>query len=113
MARRRPAHPAALSDLAPLLILSKILLLQIAYYGCAACVIIFITLILGREVKPDLLFNWRSLRADAAVGWMLALAWTLNSVIWYDSCLSPSDYELEKLTEIASFIYYLSLSALS
>ena len=81
--RRRPARPAAQSDLAPLLILSKILLLQVAYYGCAACVIVFITLILGQEVKLDLLLSWRSLRSDAAVGWMLALAWTLNSVIWY------------------------------
>lgn len=80
--RRRTARPATLSEFAPLLILSKIFLLQVAYYGCAACVIVFITLILGREVKLDLLFSWRTLRGDAAIGWMLALAWTLNSVIW-------------------------------
>ena len=80
--RRRPNRPAALAEFAPLRILSRIVILQLAYYGCAACIIIFVTLVAGRELRFDLILSWRTLRSDSAVGWTLALSWVLNSVIW-------------------------------
>ncbi|KAL6709541.1 hypothetical protein ACN47E_001476 [Coniothyrium glycines] len=79
--RRRPPRPGALADLSPTRILSQIVLLQLAYYGCAAVLIVFTALVAGKEVSVDLLFNWRSLRGDTTVGWTLGLVWVLNSLI--------------------------------
>jgi hypothetical protein len=81
--RRRPPRPGALADLAPLRILSKILLLQASYYICAAILIVFTVLVAGKDINLDLLLNWRTLRADTTVGWMLGLVWLLNSLIRY------------------------------
>lgn len=83
--RRRPARPGALADLAPTRILTQIVLLQLAYYACASVLILFTTLVMGREVKLDLLLSWRSLRGDITGGWTLGLVWMLNSLIWYAS----------------------------
>ena len=80
--RRRPPRPGALADLAPLRILTQIAILQVLYYVVAAVLILFTTLVAGKEVKLDLLLNWRSLRGDITVGWMLGLCWLLNSLIW-------------------------------
>ena len=79
--RSRPPRPGALADLSPTRILSQIVLLQLAYYGCAAILIIFTALVAGKEVTIDLLFSWRSLRGDTTVGWTLGLVWVLNSLI--------------------------------
>lgn len=86
--RRRPPRPGALADLSPVRILSQIILLQLAYYGCAAILIVFTALVAGKEVSIDLLFSWRSLRGDTTVGWTLGLVWVLNSVIGYAPCES-------------------------
>jgi hypothetical protein len=83
--RRRPHRPGALADLAPLRIFTQIIVLQAAYYVCAAILIIFTALVAGRPIKLDLVFSWRSLRGDITAGWTLGLAWMLNSLIWYAS----------------------------
>lgn len=80
--RRRPARPGALADLAPLRILTQIAVLQLLYYACAAALIIFTTLVAGQNVSLDLLFSWKTLRADITVGWTLALCWMMDSLIW-------------------------------
>ncbi|KAK8218185.1 integral membrane protein S linking to the trans Golgi network-domain-containing protein [Phyllosticta capitalensis] len=79
--RRRPPRPGALADVAPLRILTQILLLQLAYYVSAAILIIFTALVAGKDVSIDLLLSWRSVRGDVTVGWMLGLVWMLNSLI--------------------------------
>ncbi|OAL46056.1 hypothetical protein IQ07DRAFT_590829 [Pyrenochaeta sp. DS3sAY3a] len=78
--RRRPPRPGALADLSPSRLLGQIILLQLAYYGCAAILIIFTALVAGKEISTDLLFSWRSLRGDTTVGWTLGLVWVLNSL---------------------------------
>ncbi|KAF2121721.1 integral membrane protein S linking to the trans Golgi network-domain-containing protein [Lophiotrema nucula] len=79
--RRRPPRPGALADLSPTRILSQIIVLQLAYYACAAILIIFTALVAGREIDTDLLLSWRSLRGDTTVGWTLGLVWVLNSLV--------------------------------
>lgn len=79
--KRRPPRPGALSDLAPLRILRKILLLQASYYVSAIVLIVFTVLVAGNRISPDLLLNWRTLRGDTTVGWMLALVWLLNALV--------------------------------
>jgi hypothetical protein len=80
--RRRPPRPGALADLSPTRILSQIVILQIAYYACAAVLILFTALVFGSEINSDLLFSWHSLRGDTTVGWTLGLVWVLNSLTW-------------------------------
>ena len=79
--RRRPPRPGALADLSPTRILSQIILLQIAYYACAAVLIVFTAIVAGKEVSLDLLLNWQTLRGDTSIGWTYALVWLLNSLI--------------------------------
>jgi protein SYS1 len=81
--KRRPPRPGALAELAPLRILSQILLLQLAYYVSAIILLVFSALVAGQEVKIDLLLSWRTLRGDTTVGWMLALVWMLNAFATY------------------------------
>jgi hypothetical protein len=87
--KRRPPRPGALSDVAPLRILRKMLLLQAAYYAAAVILIVFSVLVAGRRPELDLLFGWRTVRADTTVGWMLALVWLLTSLARcvLESCL--------------------------
>ncbi|KAF2087224.1 hypothetical protein K490DRAFT_42589 [Saccharata proteae CBS 121410] len=79
--RKRPPRPGALADLAPLRIFTQILVLQIAYYTSAAVLILFTTLVAGKDVSFDLLFSWRPLRGDITVGWTYGLVWMLNSLV--------------------------------
>ncbi|OCL08428.1 hypothetical protein AOQ84DRAFT_340375 [Glonium stellatum] len=79
--RRRPPRPGALADLAPLRIFRQIVTLQVAYYACAAILILFTALVAGKEINLDLLLSWRSLRGDTTVGWTLGLVWMLNALI--------------------------------
>lgn len=81
--RRRPARPGALADLAPTKILSQIVVLQIVYYGIAAALILFSTLVAGSPVTIDLLLSWKTVRADITTGWLLALCWMMDSLLWY------------------------------
>jgi len=85
--RRRPPRPGALADLAPLKILTQILLLQLIYYISGTFLILFTALIAGRGFSLDLVFNWRSLRGDTTVGWMLGLVWVLNCCVGVISLL--------------------------
>jgi hypothetical protein len=89
--KRRPPRPGALSDLAPLPILKKIVLLQVAYYVSAVILIVFSLLVAGKPVNADLLLSWRSLRSDSTVGWTLGLVWLLNSLVRFvKSITSPN-----------------------
>lgn len=83
--RRRPARPGALADLAPKRILAQIVVLQLLYYAVAAALILFTTLVAGRDVTADLLLSWRTVRSDVTTGWMLGLCWMMDSLIWYVS----------------------------
>lgn len=81
MARRRPARPGALTDLPPLKIVKKIVLLQLAYYVCATVLILFTAMVAGTTFTPDLILSWRGLRGDTTVGWLFGFVWLLNSSI--------------------------------
>ncbi|KAJ5492992.1 hypothetical protein N7539_001738 [Penicillium diatomitis] len=79
-ARRRPPAGSR-SDLPPLKIIRKILLLQAAYYVCAFVLILFTTIIYGTPFSLNLVLGWDYLRGDTTIGWMLGLVWILNGVI--------------------------------
>jgi protein SYS1 len=81
-ARRRPPRSGALTDLPPLKIVRKIVLLQLAFYGCATVLILFTTLVLGTAFSPNLILGWDHVRGDTTVGWMLGLVWLSNSFFW-------------------------------
>ena len=81
----RPRRPGALTDLQPLRIFTQIVLLQVAYYVCAAVLIVFTALVAGKDLSLDLLLSWHSLRGDTTVGWMLGLVWMLNSLFRFVS----------------------------
>ena len=82
-ARRRPPRPGALTELPPLKIVRKILLLQALYYVCITALVLFTTLVAGTVFSIDLIFGWDSFRGDTTVGWMLSLVWILNSFLWF------------------------------
>ncbi|KAL2014081.1 hypothetical protein VTN00DRAFT_1606 [Thermoascus crustaceus] len=91
--RRRPPRPGALSDLSPLKIMKKIVLLQLAYYASATVLILFATLAAGMPFDMDLIFGWDSIRGDTTIGYILALVWLLNgfvSVIYHLLLISRS-----------------------
>ncbi|KAJ6138597.1 hypothetical protein N7471_005083 [Penicillium samsonianum] len=79
-ARRRPPAGSR-TELPPLKIVRKILLLQLAYYACATVLILFTTVVYGAPFSLDLVFGWDSLRGDTTIGWMLGLVWMLNCFI--------------------------------
>lgn len=80
--RRLPA--GSRTDLPPLKIIRKIVLLQVAYYVCATVLILFTTVVYGAPFSLDLVFGWDQLRGDTTVGWMLGLVWMLNCFIRYE-----------------------------
>ncbi|KAJ5692980.1 hypothetical protein N7462_002403 [Penicillium macrosclerotiorum] len=77
--RRLPA--GSRTDLPPLKIIRKIVLLQAAYYVCATVLILFTTVVYGTPFSLNLVFGWDYLRGDTTVGWMLGLVWMLNCFI--------------------------------
>ncbi|OJJ60996.1 hypothetical protein ASPSYDRAFT_42834 [Aspergillus sydowii CBS 593.65] len=79
--RRRPPPAGARTDLPPLKIIRKILVLQLAYYVTATALILFTTLVYGTAFSLDLVFGWDTLRGDTTLGWMLGLVWMLNSFL--------------------------------
>lgn len=79
-ARRRPPAGSR-TELPPLKIIRKILLLQAAYYVSATVLILFTTVVYGAPFSLDLVFGWDSLRGDTTLGWMLGLVWLLNCFI--------------------------------
>lgn len=99
--RRRPARPGALADLAPKRILAQIVILQLLYYAVAAALILFTTLVAGRDVTADSLLSWRTVRSDVTTGWMLGLCWMMDSMIWYatNPSLPPADCLLTRLLQ--------------
>jgi hypothetical protein len=80
--RRRPPPAGARTDLPPLKIVRKILVLQLAYYVTATALILFTTLVYGTAFSLDLVLGWNTLRGDTTLGWMLGLVWMLNSFLW-------------------------------
>jgi Integral membrane protein S linking to the trans Golgi network len=86
--RRRPPRPGALTELPPLKILSQIIILQTIHYVCGTALILFAALVAGRpRFTTDLVLNWRSLRGDTTVGWMLGVCWMADGFIGYDFCI--------------------------
>lgn len=81
MAGRRRLPAGSRTELPPLKIVRKIVLLQIAYYACALVLILFTTLVYGTPFSLNLVFGWDYLRGDTTVGWMLGLVWMLNCFI--------------------------------
>lgn len=79
-ARRRPPAGSR-TELPPLKIIRKILLLQAAYYVCATVLILFTTVVYGAPFSFNLVFGWDSLRGDTTIGWMLGLVWMLNCFV--------------------------------
>lgn len=79
--RSRPPRSGALTDLPPLKIIKKIVLLQLSFYACATSLILFTCLVTGTAFSPSLIFSWDSLRGDTTVGWLLGLVWMLNSFL--------------------------------
>jgi len=89
--RRRPARPGALADLAPLRILSQILLLQLSYYGVALVLIVFSTFVAGKHPEAGFVFDWHNVRGDVTTGWTLGLCWMLDALITYVFTTSLTD----------------------
>ncbi|KAJ5888520.1 hypothetical protein N7495_008561 [Penicillium taxi] len=81
MPPRQRVPAGSRTDLPPLKIIRKILLLQVAYYVCAIILILFTTVVYGSPFSLDLVFGWDYLRGDTTVGWMLGLVWLLNCFI--------------------------------
>ncbi|KAF7198104.1 Protein SYS1 [Pseudocercospora fuligena] len=79
--RRRPPRPGALADLAPLRILTQIVLLQVFYYMAGIVLIVFTTFVAGRHMDPGYVFDWRNVRGDVTTGWTLGLCWMLDSLV--------------------------------
>ncbi|ETN42420.1 uncharacterized protein HMPREF1541_01575 [Cyphellophora europaea CBS 101466] len=79
--RRRPPRPGALSDLPPLRILRAILLLQASYYSTSLILILFTTLVLGQGFTPSLILDWRAVRGDNTLGWVVGICWLLTGFI--------------------------------
>ncbi|GLA08740.1 integral membrane protein of the Golgi [Aspergillus niger] len=79
--RRRAPRAGSRTDLPPLKIVRKILLLQVAYYVTATALILFTTVVYGTPFSLDLVFSWNALRGDITIGWMLGLVWLLTSGI--------------------------------
>jgi hypothetical protein len=90
MPPRRRHTAGARTDLPPLLIIRKILLLQVAWYVCATVLILFTTAVYGAPFSLDLVFGWDYLRGDTTVGWILGLVWILNCFIRYEPNASLS-----------------------
>ncbi|KAJ5188809.1 Integral membrane protein SYS1-related protein [Penicillium cf. griseofulvum] len=108
-ARRRPPARSR-TELPPLKIVRKILLLQLAYYACATVLILFTTVVYGAPFSLDLVFGWDSLRGDTTIGWMLGLVWMLNcfvSVIFLLIFVSRS----KLVPDFALTIHFLHLIA--
>jgi protein SYS1 len=88
--KRRPPRPGSLHDLAPLPILRKIVTLQAAWYGSAVILILFSALVMGqRPINLGLILDWRTVRADSTVGWMLGMCWALNGLVRYAHNVQP------------------------
>ena len=79
--RRRPPRPGALSDLPPLRILRSILLLQASYYSTSLILILFTTLVLGQHFTLSLILDWRSVRGDSTLGWIVGMCWLLTGFV--------------------------------
>ncbi|KAJ5513970.1 Integral membrane protein SYS1-related protein [Penicillium fimorum] len=108
-ARRRPPAGSR-TELPPLKIVRKILLLQLAYYACATVLILFTTVVYGAPFSLNLVFGWDSLRGDTTIGWMLGLVWLLNcfvSVIFLLIFVSRS----KLVPDFALTIHFLHLIA--
>ncbi|KAF7513675.1 hypothetical protein GJ744_007726 [Endocarpon pusillum] len=78
--RRKPPRAGALSDLPPLKIIRGIIVLQLSYYVIASLIILFTTLVAGQKFNLALIFDWRTVRGDNTIGWMLGFVWLLVSL---------------------------------
>lgn len=87
--RRRRIRRGAAEPFQPLHTMSQILALQSLYYLSATLLMLFTTLVAGRPFSMVLIFSWRAVRADTAVGWTLGVVWMLVSLIMFVPVASP------------------------
>jgi protein SYS1 len=81
--RRKPPPPGSLTELPPLRIIRSIVLLQLAYYAIATILILFTMLVAGQKFSLALVFDWRTVRGDNTVGWMLGVVWLMGALFAY------------------------------
>ncbi|NJR31463.1 hypothetical protein HC762_01705 [bacterium] len=86
--RRRPARAGALTDLPPLKIVRSIVLLQLGYYLIATVLISFTAVVVGHQLSVGLVLDWRTVRGDSTMGWLLGVVWLLVSLLAYEYSLS-------------------------
>ncbi len=58
-------------------------MLQLSYYAIASLIILFTTLVAGQKFNLALIFDWRTVRGDNTIGWMLGFVWLLVSLFAY------------------------------
>jgi protein SYS1 len=75
MPRRKTPRAGSLTDLPPLKIIRSILILQLSYYVIATVIVLFTTLVAGQTFGVGLVFDWRTVRGDNTVGWLLGGSW--------------------------------------
>lgn len=79
--RRRPPRAGALTELAPLKIISQMAILQVAYYAAALVLLVFTALVYGNSFSMEWLFGWEPVRGDTTQGWLMAFAWLIDGTL--------------------------------
>ena len=105
--RRKPPRAGALTDLPPLKIIRSIIILQLSYYLIAGVIIMFTALVAGQKLSLALIFDWRTVRGDNTIGWMLGGVWLLVSLFAYASSVSFSFSFSPRQKEILETFSYL------
>ncbi|KAK9380149.1 integral membrane protein S linking to the trans Golgi network-domain-containing protein [Kockiozyma suomiensis] len=79
--RRRAPRPTGRYDsFAPRRIATQIVILQALYYTTAGVLLVFTCLVAGKRFTLGLVFGWRYVRIETAIGWTFCLIWYLNSI---------------------------------
>ncbi len=65
-------------------------MLQLAYYAIAVLIILFTASVAGQRFSLALIFDWRTVRGDNTIGWMLGFVWLFVALFAYVCRLSPS-----------------------
>lgn len=115
--RRKPPRAGALTDLPPLKITRSIILLQVSYYLIATILILFTTLVAGQQFSLALVLDWRTVRGDNTVGWMLGVAWLSVSILAYEWSTSfylmlPAPNPLFRCSRVVVLLLLVSRSKL-
>ncbi|KAI9863483.1 MAG: hypothetical protein M1824_000163 [Vezdaea acicularis] len=77
---RKPPRAGALNALSPLRIATQILALQAIYYATGSFLICFTAVVAGARVDAGLILDWRRVRGDTTLGWLVGFVWLVNAV---------------------------------